>query len=1304
MATFGLLNGGTGTLTVSTTGTGGVTTPTGGDNTLFLIGGNNAIVISAPVIDNGTAVNVVKAGNSNVTFSGSNTYTGITTINSGILLSGSGVSATFNGGAASWLGASSSVAGNLVLNGGILRYAGPTAGTTDRLFTLGEAGGTIENSGTSNGTLAFAATGSIVAAGTGDRTLTLNTNGTGGFTFSPVIVDPTGGGRTSLVVNSASSGAIILNPSANNTFTGGITIQARTLQARSANALGSNVITFGNGASTPILDLRSDTATNFSANGATLFFGNNSGQVTVARVASGATVVHTIGAISIGSGTMTVASSTFDTNVAGSLTTGTVTLSGNPTFAINNSSGTGAGLVTLGALDDGGVARTITVTGGGSGTSTGARLVFATAVQQFTPGTNIAFNPTNALLTIRLTTANGFGASNTNRGLITFGAAGRLEFLNNTNTTFTTNFVVGDNNVGVVTGGTSSTAAKSHVAGTLSIGNSVFSLSQVNATTNNAHSLTFGATTFTGNTTFTLSNINGTGIGSLIFGALSDGGVARSLVKNGTATLQLNTAATGVIAGTTLTTTGGITQIGSATAFGSGTLVVGDGTAVGQLLISSGVTLSNLTPVTYLGGVGTLGIGSITGPSSGTGTINSTININAAPAADTGHFQGGGGILSITGPIIAGGTSGGEVVVRLGNVSLANSSGNSYTSLRINAGTTTIAVNNAVPTTANVFLADLTSAGLSLGASISQTVATGAVWTLGGTGPTLENNVGTIATGTGTLVLNGTLANNVGSLATQLVSGNVSFGGGSGTFNIDSGHATSDMTVSAALSNGSVIKTGAGILTLSGTKSITALTISEGAVVGGYGTSGVQTISIAGIGSLQLVNTLAETLTLAGSAGSLNVAGGARIGLELGAPGVSDLLAVGIGGTATTNGTITLDFYNLGALAAGTYTILSAPSGLTAGGTTYNVGSAPLGFNYTINATDTLVQLITTAYTPRFWTGSQATNSWSTVNAGPLTNWATTQAGTTNSTDVPQSTHTVIFSANNAVGPTISTTLDGPFTIDALQFLAAPTGVTAVNIAAGTGGTLTIAPATSSAGIYVDTNAGTATFASGLPLTIGAAQTWNVVGSGANGSALVMAASVDFNGRSVTKSGAGAMTLSGVNTGAGTFLLSAGTLNLNNAASLGSTNFTINGGTTINNSTGAAITISTTNNVVLNGNFTFTGSQNLSFGSNAVNLPTNVSITTTAGVLAFNGALSETGTRSLTKLGAGALTLGGNNVFSGGVNLNAGILNIGHAGALGTGGARYRRRYDRQRRRFGTDERKQQRSDLERQLRIHGNK
>lgn len=88
--TYGILNGGGNPLTLSSTGGAGVglSTPTGGDYTLYLIAGNNSIILdnTAKIVDNGSAVKVVVAGSGGtVNLNAASTYTGGTTLNSGTL-------------------------------------------------------------------------------------------------------------------------------------------------------------------------------------------------------------------------------------------------------------------------------------------------------------------------------------------------------------------------------------------------------------------------------------------------------------------------------------------------------------------------------------------------------------------------------------------------------------------------------------------------------------------------------------------------------------------------------------------------------------------------------------------------------------------------------------------------------------------------------------------------------------------------------------------------------------------------------------------------------------------------------------------------------------------------------------------------------------------------------------------------------------------------------------------------------------------------------------------------------------------
>ncbi len=134
----------------------------------------------------------------------------------------------------------------------------------------------------------------------------------------------------------------------------------------------------------------------------------------------------------------------------------------------------------------------------------------------------------------------------------------------------------------------------------------------------------------------------------------------------------------------------------------------------------------------------------------------------------------------------------------------------------------------------------------------------------------------------------------------------------------------------------------------------------------------------------------------------------------------------------------------------------------------------------------------------------------------------------------------------------------------------------------------------------------------------------------------------------------GTLTISGANVYAGTTNLSAGTLNINNATALGSSTFTINGGT-IDNTTGAAITLTNNNTQNWNGDFTFTGTRDLNLGGGGVTLGANRQVSVSAGILTVGGTIS--GGSSLTKAGIGVLVLAGSGSnYSGGTTVSTGTL------------------------------------------------
>ena len=247
----------------------------------------------------GCSGGLTKNGNVMLTLAGgANTYTGVTKFNAGIV----SVSALANGGSASDIGAASSSVTNLVFNGGTLQYTGPAA-SIDRLFAVRTGGGTIDSSSTpGTGGLNLNNTGSVGLVGTGARVLTLtglntdtnllaaslgNNGGatiltksgaglwvlTGTNTYSGVttIANGTlqiGNGGTSGTLGSGAvtdNGSLIFNRSdaltnssvisgtgsvsvngpgtivlaANETYTGGSTINAGTLQVGTGGAVGA---------------------------------------------------------------------------------------------------------------------------------------------------------------------------------------------------------------------------------------------------------------------------------------------------------------------------------------------------------------------------------------------------------------------------------------------------------------------------------------------------------------------------------------------------------------------------------------------------------------------------------------------------------------------------------------------------------------------------------------------------------------------------------------------------------------------------------------------------------------------------------------------------------------------------------------------------------------------------------------------------------------------------------------------------------------------------------------------------------
>jgi autotransporter-associated beta strand protein len=218
---------------------------------------------------------------------------------------------------------------------------------------------------------------------------------------------------------------------------------------------------------------------------------------------------------------------------------------------------------------------------------------------------------------------------------------------------------------------------------------------------------------------------------------------------------------------------------------------------------------------------------------------------------------------------------------------------------------------------------------------------------------------------------------------------------------------------------------------------------------------------------------------------------------------------------------------------------------------------------------------------------------------------------------------------------------------------------------------------TSTAGSWILDNNGTST--NNLILA-GTAPTITVNALGTGKTATISAIIEGTAG--LTKAGAGTLTLSGANTYTGGTVLNSGTLNINNAAATGavSSSVTINGGT-LDNTSGAAITLSasTTRAVTINGDFTFTGTSDLNMGGSNGNSTSTLSlgtgtrtITVSAGTLTLSPNITSTNT--LVKEGDGTLFFQQSNTNSkanalSGMTINQGRLQVRQSNAayLGTG-------------------------------------
>ncbi|MER8644425.1 autotransporter-associated beta strand repeat-containing protein [Mesorhizobium sp. M1252] len=547
---------------------GNLTGGAGGSVLGVLQNGGGSFIINSTIVDNGGATTFVSGGSGagQVTLNGANTYTGATTLSSGIL----NVNSIGNGGAASAIGASSAASSNLVIENGTLRYTGASA-TSDRGFTLVNGGPA--------------------------RTIDV-TNAAANLTFTGLVTSPDDAGLTK-----AGAGTLTLANAAND-YVGVTTVTGGTL---SVNTLANGGVVSGIGASS------SASANLVLSTGGTL-------QYTGATVSTdrGFTLGSGVGAIDVSAAATTLTASGVAAG-AGTLNkngAGTLVLSGINTY-------TGGTTVNAGVLRAGS-AKAFGSTTAVMTVNTGATLdlnnIAGMAVGALVGGGNVTMG--SATLTVGGNSGTFSGTISGTGGLVRSG--GGAQGMSGCNNTYTgvTSVIGGTLSVDCLANGgqASGIGASGAASGNLVIVNATFSYTGGSVTTDRGFTATGGGGA---NSAFNITDPNAT----LEFTGVFAG--SGSIVKGGAGTLMLSGANT--YSGT-ITVGAGIVRAGSSAAFGTAAVVLNN---------TAGVTLdvnNQTVSVTSLAGGGTTG-GNVT-LGSGTLTIANPSGQNYA-----GAISGTGGLV-----------------------------------------------------------------------------------------------------------------------------------------------------------------------------------------------------------------------------------------------------------------------------------------------------------------------------------------------------------------------------------------------------------------------------------------------------------------------------------------------------------------------------------------------------------------------------------------------------------------------------------------------------------------------------------
>ena len=1257
-----------------------------GNKTLTLQGSTSGTGELSGVINdfsaNTATTALVKAGTGTWTLSGTNTYTGGTTLSAGIL----GINAT----------AALGTTGNITFSGGTMQFASGGSGA--------DYSARIKNSASA---------------------MILDTNGLSA-TFAGAMDSSNTGGLTK-------NGTGTLSLSAANTYTGGTTINGGTLALSGAAGSVAGAIAVGSGAALQF------------ANDADRSISNNiSGAGNILQSSERTTTLNgtntNSGAVEATAGTLLFSGAgALSSNITGLSASGGSTLSfadGDTRTITLGSSGISLSTAKLSFDVDLSSSASDRLNFGGAATLSGTNIVNLSFLNSISSGGNWTLltatgglNGTWSLGTYAPQTGYSFSlTSNTTSLWLTAAASSSLAYWTggNGSSWVDTNFSTSINGTASIAGssltdqsdvifaGTNAGNLTTTLGGNYSINTLAITTSEVSINGSNTLNVTSSSS----------SAINVSATGNTTINA-SLAGTGAVLLKEGNGTLILG-GSNSYAGGTSIT--GGTVVLGSSTAFGNSsgavTLNPGAGNTTTLRIGAAGLTLANNMAL-----------------SSGTAVFDTNSNNTTLSGvlSSTGALsKTGAGTLTLT----ANNTHTGGITISAGGIALSGSgaladseainlaaSGTSFDISAISASGQTIA-SIAGASGSSIALGSKT---LTVGGDNTSTTFSGS---LGGTGGalvktgsgTLTLDSGNTYTGTTTITAGGLQIGNGGTTGSLSTSSTIT-NNGVLTFNRSNNLAQgTDFSATAIGGSGSLVQSGTGNLTLSSANTYSGgTTLNSGTLVLNNSTAiGTGALSING-GTLN--NTSGTSITLSSNNTqnwNANIAFTGTNDLNLGTG------AVALGNSASRTVTVNSGNLTVGGVISGTSSSLTKAGAGTlrltgsnsySGGTTISAGILEIAGSGTLNGAGNIVNNGTLLWNSSDWTtfsgiisgsggitlngtGRIQLSSSNSFTGGVVINAGTLRFGGDN----------VISASNNVTingGTLEADTIGRPFTISLLTLasgnvsqntLTATNGYILQNgsvsaILAGTGaltkngsGTVTLsgnntisgATTVSDGTLVLSGNGtlGTSTISlTGGTLDLGGKSLTNTFssltgGTLANGTltnnggnyalqnGTVSAVLAGTNG--LTKTGSGTTTLTGSNSYSGATTIAGGTLLLSGTGTLGTSAISISSGTldlggksltnTLGSLTGGALSNGTlTNNA---------GNYDLQNGSvSAVLAGTNGVNKTTSGTVTLTGANTYTGT---TTVSSGTLQAAAANALGGTTNIdvNGGSLLVAVANAV----------------------------------------